>query len=151
MTTSLRELTSAAIDEITLYRSPDIDEFRAAINPVLMASGRSSISNDCVESICETVRFYYGTQIPGIEIQTSWSTRGCVQSSEYFIPAFIIDAEDPVYTAQLEYLTRATERARSGLQVARENVDIAADKLEQAEQALADFKSRKTHNEPTTS
>jgi hypothetical protein len=51
-----------------------------------------NLTYDSIEEISE----YLGN----ITISTSWSARGCAQTSEYTLPSTIIDAEDPIFEAK---------------------------------------------------
>jgi hypothetical protein len=115
MTTKLRELLEDAKQQIDTYKHPNIDEFKPAMSEVLNAAGVGSLMRDCVESIDE--RTSNGQK--WIVIETSWSSRGCSQTSEYRIPSFIVDSENPLKAAhkwKLEKAKRETEAKLFGVQ-----------------------------------
>lgn len=107
METNLRKLLNEAQHQINTYKHPDIDDFQAAMSEVLEAAGIGSLKHDCIEGISE----YNGR----IEIETSWSARGCAQTSTYSIPSAVIDSENPLREAKLYGVTKRLSEARAEL------------------------------------
>lgn len=90
--TPLRKLFDDASSAISLYKHPNIDECRKALNEVLNAADLGGIGDyDKVEDLNE----FHGK----VRIDTSWSARQCENTSTYEFPAFILDAEDPIKAA----------------------------------------------------
>lgn len=93
METNLRKLFDDARQQIDTYKHPDISEFKDEMSKVLEAAGLGSLKHEYIENITEYKDW--------IEIDTSWSARGCAQTSTYKLPSAIIDAEDPIREAKL--------------------------------------------------
>ena len=86
-----RELINEACDQINTYRHPNIDDAAELLDKILTAAGLGSLKHDQIESISE-----YGGDI---NIETSWSARGCAQTSSYKFPASFLDLADPIKAA----------------------------------------------------
>lgn len=107
MTTALRKLLDEAESQLNTYKHPDIDDFKVEMSKVLEAGGLGSLMRDCVERISE----YNGR----IEIDTSWSARGCAQTSTYHLPSSIVDSEDPIREAKLYGVNKRLGEAKAEL------------------------------------
>lgn len=87
-----------------MYKHPDTEEFRKAIDPILKAGGLTTIGNDCIESV--------DTRNGMLYITTSWSCRGCSNSSDIRLPLHLLDATDPIKAATIWGLKGKIEGAR---------------------------------------
>ena len=116
---NLKELTLKAIDDIEVFRQPNISEWVQNIDPVLEASGQCNINYVHVASL------YIGEDDgePTLYISTEYSVRGCMACNDMTIPMRIIMSDDPVAAAtehkrasdihDLEYDIIVTEKALS--------------------------------------
>lgn len=86
-----RKIIDEAISAFNTYRHPHLDDARKLISDILKAAGKGTIEHDKIETLDEYTGF--------LRIETSWSTRGCEQTSEFEIPSSIIDADDPIVAA----------------------------------------------------
>lgn len=129
---TLRELLDDAMHKVDTYRSPNLDDFRAAINPVLAALNEGSIGEyDGVSSITETAK--------EVIINTEWMVRQCEQTSRLVIPAYIIDAVDPVKEATRYYLIQCVAGAKEIVIRREHQLHTAKAALEQAQSKLDEF------------
>lgn len=112
--TTLRDLIDEAAWAISRYKSPDVRECKERLSEVLEAAGLGSISHDCLESIDECDGH--------ICIETSWTARGCSNTSSFRIPASIVDADDPVRAATEWGLRKKIATAQG--QAARARADL---------------------------
>ena len=101
---NLYELTLNAESQVEIYKNPDIDEWRVAIDPVLRAVGQPTVGQDTVESIC--------LDRSELSITTSYSVRCCDQTNYIRLPLNILKAEDPVKAANLFRLKNAIETVK---------------------------------------
>lgn len=98
---TLREVVDQAIIDHNMYRSPDLDEFRERMAPILEVLHQGKIGQyDRITSISEEPA--YGV----LHIQTAYEVRCCAQEGSFEIPLKAIDAEDPVRTAEISYLNK---------------------------------------------
>lgn len=88
---TLRELVAQAASDLSMYKHPNIDEAKNRLNKIIEAAGLGSIAHDTVESID-----FYGENV---RIETSWSVRGCENTSDYVFPVNLLDAADPIKAA----------------------------------------------------
>lgn len=96
---NLYDLTIEASSQVETYKYPDLDEWRAAIDPVLSAANVPTVGADCVESIYLDSRELY--------ITTSYSVRCCDQTNNIRIPINILKDADPIKAAHRYRLTNA--------------------------------------------
>jgi hypothetical protein len=120
---TLRELVEEASSAISTYKNPSISEAKSRLNDIVKSAGLGNLEYESIDGIS----FYKGM----IELSTSYSVRGCMQSGEYIFPESILDEPDPVAAAK-----------RWGIQKkisdAQESVDEARRDLEGREETLAE-------------
>ena len=129
---SLLNLTFEAAKEVSTYRSPDLSAWRAAIDPVLIAAGLTTIGSDCVEDIEIGEDTLY--------IRTSYSVRCCAQTNDIRIPVFILETNNPVQAATLYRLGNELKDARSRLASAQRNVVEYSEKVAVLEASVGEIK-----------
>jgi hypothetical protein len=88
-----REIFEAAVSQFNTYKHANIDEAEALLNSILEAAGLGSLTHETIESIDE----FSGN----IYIETSYSCRGCADTSSYKFPSSILDAADPIKAARI--------------------------------------------------
>ena len=88
---SLYALTAQAECDFFVLRRPNVDEWIAAIDPVLLSAGECCIGNDRIDDIT------LGEN--ELRITTSYSVRGCVQTNDLRLPVYILKADEPVRAA----------------------------------------------------
>lgn len=120
---SPREMIEQAMHQIATYKNPDIDDAKQLIHSILQAAKLGTCNRDSIESIGE-----YGGMI---HVDTSWSTRGCAQTSSYSFPASILDASDPEHAAKIWGLQQQinqlnTERSNCATRIANYDKQLAA-------------------------
>lgn len=111
---NLYELTAQAQHDVNIYRSPDLSEWIAAIDPVLGAAGETVIGSDKVESIelhAHTLR-----------IRTSYTVRCCAQTNDMEIPTSLLIAENPVKEATRYYLDKSLRESKAKLHAAEQEL-----------------------------
>jgi hypothetical protein len=111
---TLTELIEKASSDIDMYKHPDIDECQRRLSEILQAAEHGSIMNDHVESL----EIYKDT----LQIETSWSTRGCSNSSSYRIPMEIIRAEDPIKAAKIWGCKKRISKYEQEVEAAKRSV-----------------------------
>ena len=115
---TLRELVDDAIHQIDLYKNPSIDEFEQRFSEILKAARLGSLEHEDIESLGE-----YGGNI---HLTSSWSARGCHNTSDYKIPSAIIDAPDPVAAARRWGCEHRLDEARRREAMARSSLESAS-------------------------
>ena len=111
---TLTELIEKASNDISMYKHPDIDECKRSLSEILKAMQHGSIMNDTVESL----EFYKGELL----IETTYSCRGCTNSSSYRIPKEILEAEDPIKTASIWSVKKRITKTEQEIENARRNM-----------------------------
>lgn len=129
---TLRALLEEAASNLLVYRSPDLDEVRQRLNEVLEAAGLGTTSNDRIESIAEF------REDDSFVIHTAWTARGCSQTSEYRLPASIVDAADPLEAAKSWKHDKEVAEARAALAKAESDFARARERLQALVPADAD-------------
>ena len=86
----INELISNTDEAESSYNSAK-DELKGSLDKLLQAAGLGSIALDHLEQYYRSDEYLY--------ITTTWSCRGCTNSSDYKIPLSIIDAKDPMAAA----------------------------------------------------
>ncbi len=123
---NLRAIIEAAQHQIDTFRSPDISEADARLDELLVAAELGSIRHDRIERISE----HEGI----LHIHTSWSARGCTNTSDFEFPTAILDAPDPIAAAkEYGHKKRVSE--------AEYEVTKARNALARAESALSALRS----------
>lgn len=126
---TMREIIETAMEQLDTYKHPDVDEAKARIHELLVAAKLGGIDCDCLEKLSE--------RSGNLRIETSWSARGCSNSSDYNLPSFIIDADDPVEAATLWGLDRQSAEAT-------ERIGAARVALQRAENGLSKIQAERT-------
>ena len=111
---NLRQLIDNAISQLNIYKTPDIDECKSRLNEILKVSQLGGINYDKIEKMTEN------NQV--LTIDTSWSARGCSNTSSYELPVSIIDAQDPLIAAKAWGWEKRINEAQSKLDDAKANV-----------------------------
>lgn len=114
---NLYDQTLAAESDVSTYRSANIDEWIAAIDPVLKAAGECAIGSDKVDGITVSAKT--------LTIRTSYSVRCCAQNNDMSLPISILTADNPI---------QAATRYRLGKELAEANTRLAA-----AQRALTEY------------
>jgi hypothetical protein len=109
---TLRDHILAASNRISIYKKPNIEEEHNLLNELIRAAGLGCLNDESI--ICIDLDDEWLT------IETEWSARGSLKTSNYQLPSFIIDAEDPI-----------AEATKWGLEK----------KIEECEDKLSDYKS----------
>lgn len=126
---NLYDLTVAAEQDVSTYRSADIDEWRAAIDPVLKAAGECAVGNDKVDDITLAKN--------ELRIRTSYSVRCCAQTNDMSLPLEIVKAENPVQAATRYRVGKELVEARNRLASAQRSVTEYSEKVALLEAELA--------------
>lgn len=129
--TKLYKLIKDAAHDIGYYSHPDLTEFRSAIDPVLEALGESTIGADNVESIDFYPEF--------VKIESSYTCRGCGNTSDHTIPMVIVEAVDPVRAATEHTLRARLSESIQKLQHARNSISRLEADSQKAALELATF------------
>lgn len=98
MKMNTREFVEQASHDISTYKNPAIDECKNILNEILCAAKLGDIKHDKIESL--------DVYEDEVHIETSWSARGCENSSSYEFPTSILDAEDYIKAATIWGLNR---------------------------------------------
>jgi hypothetical protein len=125
---TLRQIIEEAIGQIATYKHPDVDEAQGRLHELLKAAELGGIEHDGIVSIEECGDTF--------RIQTEWSARGCLNTSDYELPSFIIDADDPVAAARIWGIEKKVKEAERA-------VDEARSTLLLREKRLAEFKEKR--------
>lgn len=126
---NLYDLTLAAESEVSTYRSADIDEWRAAIDPVLKAAGECVVGTDKVDDISVSAKT--------LTIRTSYSVRCCAQNNSMSIPVAILKAENPVQAATRYRLGNELVEAKNRMAAAQRALAESTEKVALLEAELA--------------
>jgi len=126
---NLYDLTLAAESEVSTYRSADIDEWRAAIDPVLKAAGECAVGSDKVDDISLSANT--------LTIRTSYSVRCCAQTNSMSIPVSILKAENPVQAATRFRLGNELAEAKNRMAAAQRALTEYTEKVASLEAELA--------------
>lgn len=126
---NLYDLTVAAEQDVSTYRSADIEEWRAAIDPVLKAAGEHVVGKDSVDDIALT-----DTEL---RIIASYSVRCCDQTRYMRLPIYIVMAENPVRAATHYRVGKELSEAKSRLAAAQRAVTECSAKVSALEVELA--------------
>ena len=129
--TKLIDLIEEAASRIDTYKHPNLDAFRAAVDPILSALGECTVGGDRVESV--------GIDRSYVYITTWQSCRGCSNTNDLTIPIAIIEAEDPVRAATEHTLRAKLTKAVEELNYARSRVPVLEELSQKAALDLATF------------
>lgn len=127
----LLEIIQLAENAIDMYRHPNLDEFRAAVDPVLAALGQCTVDGDKVESISIGQDY--------VSITTSYSCRGCHNTNDSTIPMSIVEAADPVRAATERTLRKNLAKAVDELVAAKARIPRLEELSNNAAATLAEF------------
>lgn len=108
---NLYELTQKASELLCEYKNPDISEWIAAINPILLAMGESDITEfDQVTDI--------SIYSASISIQIEANGKGFSHSDTVYIeiPLSILKAEDPIKEAKIDTISIEILKTKKKLQ-----------------------------------
>lgn len=126
---TLREIVEEASYAIDTYKHPSIPEARNRLNDIVKAAGLGNLEYETIDGIS----FHKDT----IEINTTYSTRGCLQSGEYIFPASILEAADPVAAAKRWGLQKKVDDAQEKVDEARRDLEGCEETLSEALDELA--------------
>ena len=126
---NLVDLTLEAASAVTHLRKPNLDDWLKAIDPVLEAAGEPSIGRNTIEDI--------KVSDLTVEICTSYSVRGCDQSTNVRLPVAILIADNPIQAATRYKLSNALTEAKSRLKTAQNAVQLHSAEVEKLEASLA--------------
>ena len=127
---TFRQEFDNACHQINTYKHPSIGEFKEKLSSILEAADIGGITHDCLESLDEDDDTIY--------IETTWSARGCNQSSSYQLPSFIIDAEDPLKAAKIWGLEKKIGETTHRLNAAKRDVESQQSQLEALTKSLGE-------------
>jgi hypothetical protein len=130
---TLRELVEQAASDLDRLKNPGIREARERLEEIVKALGLGTLEYDRIESIA----FHGGM----VEVRTTYSSRGCLQTGEYDFPEFILDEADPVKAASRWGLEKAVAERREKVAEAQRELEYAQEGLAAAEAALARFEN----------
>lgn len=128
---TLREVVEEASSAINTYTSPSIREARDALNTIINAAGLGNLEYESIDGIS----FHDGT----VEVNTTYSTRGCVQSGEYIFPESLLDEAEPETAAKRWGLEKKVSEAQERVDEVRRELERCEESLEEAKAALAAF------------
>lgn len=118
-----------AIDQLDTYKNPDVSEIKKRLDVILCAAGLGSIARDSLDSM------YLGKE--NLEINTSWSSRGCSMGDTKSIPRSILESSTVLVSAnrwrldnKLKEAERKLDGATYSLREARKNMDAVKDEIE---------------------
>lgn len=95
---TLREIIDDAIVQVDTYKHPQLDDFKSAIKPILVAlQGSAFADHDDIVGIS-----IYDDEVI---VSTEYYVRCCQQTDDFRIPLEIINSTDPV-NAATEYRLR---------------------------------------------
>lgn len=126
---TLREIVEEASSAIDVYKNPPISEARSRLNDIVKAAGLGDLTHESIDGIS----FYKDS----IEISTTYSTRGCMQSGEYIFPASILDEADPIAAAKRWGLQKKVDDAQEKVDEARRDLEGCEETLSEALDELA--------------
>lgn len=109
---NLYELTLKASNDLSIYKNPDISDWIAAINPVLIAMGHDEITEyDTVTDID-----IYSASIR-IEIEGRTQPYSYGPNTDYVkIPLSILKAEDPIKEAKIDSVCISIQKTKKKIQ-----------------------------------
>ena len=93
---TLWELTEKAMQDVATYRSPDLDEWVKAIDPLLALMDQPTIVGDRVTHI--------GVRGDQLVIETSFSLRCCPMTNDMELPLSLVQAKHPENAAKKSVL-----------------------------------------------
>lgn len=125
---SLYDLTVEAQDAIETYKSPDIREWIAAIDPVLEAMNSLTIGKDYVE--------YIRIGQKDLDITTSYTVRNCRNTNDISLPISILRSANPIREATMFRLTHAIAKNKEAIASAQRIVESRTAELKQLEAEL---------------
>lgn len=131
---NINDLIQQTADDISLYRYPATNEFKAAINPILEAAGLGRdrlLDSDRIDSL--------DTDNDELGIDYSWSRMSCEQSGDIRIPMSIVTAPDPIYAANVWRLDNKLRAAHAAYDQALVNTLQATKVLEQVDDEVNKF------------
>ena len=126
---NLYDRTLAAESDVSTYRSANIDEWIAAIDPVLQAAGECAIGGDKVDDITVSAKT--------LAIRTSYSVRCCAQTNDMSLPISILEAENPIQAATRYRVGRELAEAKAHLATTQRALTEYTEKVASLEAELA--------------
>lgn len=118
---NLYELTVDAASKVDIYKNPDIAEWIAAIDPVLSAADKSCIGSDTVEAITVAKTL--------VHITTSYTVRGCEDTTTVKFPIDVLMAADPVHAAKLYRLNQRIALTEQAIAASQEAIKESTESL----------------------
>ena len=118
---TLLELTFDAAAKVDTYKNPDIEEWIAAIDPVLASLGKGCIGTDTVDSILADEKF--------VHILTSYTSMSCPDTNSVSIPMAIIEASNPVHAAKIFNVDNRIRLTNDGIEGSRKAIAYAEESL----------------------
>ena len=118
---NLLDLTFDAAVKVDTYKNPDIEEWIAAIDPVLAALGKGCIGTDTVDDITVGEKF--------VHIMTSYTSMSCPDTNSIQVPTAIIEAADPVHAAKLFSVENRIRLTTTGIEESRKAIAYAEECL----------------------
>jgi len=112
--TTIIELIEQASFDISKYKNPDINECQRKLSELVEAAGYGGLMNDQIESL--------EIDHDILHIETSWSARGCSNSSSYRIPMKLIRSEDPIKAVKIWGVEKQITKYEFELEDAKKNV-----------------------------
>lgn len=128
---TVRELVEEASSAISTYKSPSIAEAREVLNGIIKAADLGNLEYERIDGIS----FYDGM----VEVNTTYSTRGCTQSGEYIFPETLLEETDPVKAAKRWGLQKKVDDAQERTDEARRDLVSWEETLAGAKAVLAEF------------
>lgn len=126
---TLYEMTVAAESALAIYKHPNLDDWIAAIDPVLKAAGEFTIGRDTVADISISNQT--------LTIETHYSVRGCAQANSICIPLSVIQAENPLQAATGYRLNCELTEARANQANARNALEVYTNTVDTLEAQLS--------------
>lgn len=118
---TLYDQTLVAESEVATYRSANIDDWIAVIDPVLKAAGECTIGSDKVDDV--------SVSADTVTINTSYSVRCCLQTNSMRIPVSILRADNPIQAATRYRLDMEIADAKNRLASAHRTVTEYSEKV----------------------
>lgn len=120
---TLLDIFNEASDMVSMYRQPDLEEFKEAANKILSSANLGGLcGGDKVTSVD------VGEETVCIEYE--YSVRCCDQNDSYEFPTSILEAENPELAAKLWALNTAYSEARNKMNEASKELDRQKEKVE---------------------
>lgn len=123
--TTLRELIDQAVADMDRLKHPDTAEAERCIDEILVAGKLGSLAHEHLEGM----HFHDGMLL----VDTSYSVRGCSQSSRYEIPETVIDGDDPVAAIKPWAKEQRVAKARDDLAASERQTEWYRGQLAKAE------------------